>query len=110
MKRCILFTGSSGLNVRSSLQKFTDYCTRQHHSKPLPIILDDLMVDIYLEQFPDDPRRNRMKEPGGFQYLLLQPKDYLIRLWRDTVSATLRTVSEDVENDFLFIHSVFYHN
>lgn len=109
-EKCVLFTGSSGLNVRGSLKKFSEYCARQRKSKPMPIILDDKMIDIYLEQFPEDPSRHRMKDPGGFQYLLLQPKDYLLRLWRDTISATLLSVPSDKEDIFFFIHSVFYHN
>ncbi len=72
------------------------------------VILDDLMIRQHLEEYPSEPMRDRMCAPGGFQLLLLEPREYLLKLWRDTVATTVSGISPK-ESVFLFLHSVFYH-
>jgi len=109
VSRCVLFTGPSGLNVRDALDKLADYCARQRVSRPAVVILDDKMITQFLEKYPDEPMRDRMLQPGGFQRLLLEPKEYLLKLWCDTVENSVSEISQSAESAFLFLHSVYYH-
>lgn len=107
--KCVLFTGPSGVNSQGSLIKLSNYCERQGLPRPAVVTLDDWMITRHLEQYPDDDMRVRMRQPGGFQYLLLQPKGYLLKLWHESVAAALSTIPPTQESVFLSMHSVFYH-
>lgn len=106
--RCVLFTGPSGLNVRGALGKLADYSERQRGRRPAVVILDDLMIQQFLQEYPNEPMQERMRKPGGFQRLLLEPRHYLLELWRRVVEATVSSVSPE-DDAFLFLHSVYYH-
>ena len=95
--------------VEEVVKKLADYCERQGLQRPELVVLDDEMINKHLELYPDDPNKPVICQPGGFQYLLLQPKEYLLKLWRDSAEEALSQIPSTQEIIFMFTHSVFYH-
>jgi len=108
MRPCTLFTGHSGIDSGKALLRLATYCERQDRIVGQPIKLEASMIREHLGSFPDDPDRVLLEKSGGLQYLLLQPKGYLRKLWRNAVRTTISEIPEDNEHIFLNTHAVFY--
>jgi hypothetical protein len=72
--------------------------------------IDDYLISHYLREFPDVGDRGLLGSRGGLSYLLLRPKRYLQRLWREVLSAQIDQLDEGVQYLFLSMHAAFYSN
>lgn len=109
-RKCIVFTGPSGLRSREALQRLVDYAGRPPRNRHVSIVkLEDSLVPQHLASFPDDPNRGLMEQPGGLQYLLFNPQAYLEQLWTRGAGEELSKVAEAEGDVFVLLHTVLYH-
>ena len=78
---CVVFTGHSGINMSGCLARLAEYVGRRTGTEPPVIKVEGAMIAEHLTRYPADPNRVVLSRPGGFQYLLAEPKRYLSAVW-----------------------------